>query len=121
MANYQNINEKTYVAKVSLRTEAVEFLHINEFNGGTTMRPELEGVGYDDVQKANRIATHLNSIYETLGLGFYCYVVRTVENNTHVITNIPDEYKTIVNNFFGVTPEEETTEEEPTTPEEPTE
>ena len=117
MANYTSRTDKYFVAKVSMRNQSVEYVNVSNISGAISFRSEMESGSYDDPVTANKIAAHLNGIYEELGLEIYCYRVASAETNNHAIANAPQEYQDVVRRFFGEepdTPEEEEEEEEAT-------
>lgn len=115
--NYQNVEHTFSVAKVSKQRKTVEFISLTEFNGLFNARENMEAGAMKNAKLANMIVTYMNNLYLEAGLDFYCYLVRNVENSTHVISDIPEEYQTIVTQYFQT--EEPTTEtpveDEPTT------
>lgn len=118
MTDLSNVTEKTYVAKVSKRNNSVEFISMNDFNGLFSTNQEL-GAGYfDTVKAANVVANSMNNMYLELGLNYNCYVVRSVENNRHIMTNVPEDYQAIIRSHFGSDGEipTEPVEPEPTEP-----
>lgn len=108
MADYTERTEKYYVVKVSKRNNSIKYVSVNDYNGLLTERDDKDSSSFDDAQTANMLVGYLNNLYEKLGMDFYCYRVSNIENSTHIIRDLPDEYKAIVNEHFGV---EETTDE----------
>lgn len=117
MADYTERTEKYYVVKVSKNNERIRYVNMNRFNGLLTEREDKEGMSFDDATDAQTLVGYLNKLYERYGMDFHCYRVSNVENSTHVIRNLPEEYQAIVNEHFGVVEEAPTTDEtkEPTT------
>lgn len=121
MADITIREDKGYVAKVNLSRSDIEFIKYNDFDGRISSSPDKNSMSMS-VQAANRVAAYQNSIYDELGLNFECYVVRTAETNVHLISNVPAEYKSIVEAIFAdPAPEPEPTTDSPTNEnEEPT-
>lgn len=111
MANITIREDKGYVAKVSLTRSDIEFIKYNDFDGRISSSPNKNSMGMS-VQAANRVAAYQNSIYGELGLDFECYVVRTAETNVHLISDVPSEYKSIVEGIFAKPVEPEPAPEE---------
>lgn len=115
MTNLTDRTDKYYVAKVSKRSNAVEFMNVSNISGAISFRPDMESGHFDESAKATRIAAHLNNLYAEIGLEIYCYRVASAETNTHTINNAPAEYRDIVRAYYGQleTPEEEVPTDEP--------
>ncbi|MEZ2459296.1 hypothetical protein ACBR55_12015 [Salinicoccus roseus] len=116
MADYTERTEKYYVVKVSKNNARIMYVNMNQFNGLLTEREDKEGMGFDDAVDAQTLVGSLNNLYEKYSMNFHCYRVSNVENSTHVIRNLPEDYQAIVNAHFGVVEEAPPTDE--TTPQE---
>lgn len=116
MADYTERTEKYYVVKVSKNNERIMYVNMSQYNGLLTEREVKEGMGFDDATDAQTLVGYLNKLYEQYGMDFHCYRVSNVENSTHIIRNLPEDYQAIVNKHFGVVEEEAPTDE--TAPEE---
>lgn len=113
MADYTERTEKYYVVKVSKNNERIMYVNMNQYNGLLTEREDKEGMGFDDATDAQTLVGYLNKLYEQYSMDFHCYRVSNVENSTHIIRNLPEEYQAIVNKHFGVVEEAPTTDEAP--------
>lgn len=112
MTNLTDRTDKYYVAKVSKRSNTVEFMNVSNISGAISFRTDMESGHLSDAGVANRIANFLNGIYKELGMEIYCYRVNSAETNVHAISNASDEYKAIVRAHYGQLPEEEEAPEE---------
>ena len=119
MADLQNIETRFYVGRINKRNNVVEVISFDEWNGlfGVNSVPSPQ-FAFSEAPHANRVITLLNKVYDDNGVtDFRCYLLRNIENMTHVVGDIDEDFKAIFDDFFK---EEEETPEE-TTPEEPTE
>lgn len=104
--------DKGYVAKVNLARGDIEFIKYNDFDGRISSSPEKNSMSMP-LQSASRMSAWQNSIYDELGLKFECYVVRTAETNIHLISNVPNEYREIVEAKFAEPADEPAPEPDP--------
>ncbi|RPF54725.1 hypothetical protein [Abyssicoccus albus] len=108
MANVTSQEIVFYVAKVGLRDKQVRYISMNDYNGLFREQDQKDGMGIVDQTQAGKLMNFLNALYEAFEYDFHCYIVQDVENSTHVVTNLPEEYQAIVNDLYG---ESETSEE----------
>lgn len=101
MANVTSREIVFYVAKVGLRDKQVRYVAMNDYNGLIREQDQKDGMGIVDQTKAGKLMNLLNALYEAFGHEFHCYLVKDVENSTHVVTNLPEEYQSIVNELYG--------------------
>lgn len=121
MADLQNIETRFYVGRINKRNEVVEVVSFDEWNGlfGVNSVPNPQ-FAFSKQAHANRVIALLNNVYDDNGVtDFRCYLLRNIENMTHVVGEIDEEFQSIFDNFFNNEGEPEVTPEE--TPEEPTE
>lgn len=122
MADVQKTEKRYYVGRINRRAGTVEIISYDEWNGlfGTYSIPSPQ-YSFPEPRQANLVISALNEIYDARGVHeFRCYLMRNVENSTHVVGDIDQSYLDVFNRYFNIGEEEEETPEE-TTPEEPTE
>lgn len=104
MENITTVNNLYYVAKVSKRDRNVRFVKPSPYNGLFNESETKDNMSFKDATHANTVVSYLNKIYELMQFDFYCYLVRIAENNTHVVTGVPEEYANIVNDYLNPAP-----------------
>lgn len=122
MADVQKKEIRFYVGRINRRAGTVEIISFDEWNGlfGTYSTPSPQ-YSFPEARQANLVISALNEIYDARGVHeFRCYLMRNVENSTHVVGDIDQSYLDVFNRYFNIGEDEEETPEE-TTPEEPTE
>lgn len=117
MADVQNTETRFYVGRINRRAGTVEIISFDEWNGlfGTYSTPS-PSYSFDEPRQANLIINALNEVYDARNIQeFRCYLIRNVENSTHVVGNIDQSYLDVFNRYFeiGGDDEEEAPEEAP--------
>lgn len=119
MADVQNIETRFYVGRINRRTATVEVISFDDWNGlfGTNAIPTPQQ-SFPDPQQANRVINALNGLYDDKGIkDFRCYLLRNVENITHIVGDVDQSYVDVFNEFYNLN--EDGTPQEPEVPTEP--
>lgn len=112
MADLQNIETRFYVGRINKRNNVVEVVSFDEWNGlfGVNSVPSPQ-FAFSEPAHANRVINALNGVYDDKGItDFRCYLLRNVENMTHVVGDVDEDFRAIFDDFFN--DEEEVPEEE---------
>lgn len=116
MADVQKKETRFYIGRINRRAGTVEIISFDEWNGllGTYSTPS-PSYSFPETRQANLIISALNEIYDARGVHeFRCYLMRNVENSTHLVGDIDQSYLDVFNRYFGIDQEEEQPEEPPT-------
>lgn len=114
MPELQNIETRFYVGRINKRSGVVEVVSFDEWNGlfGVNSVPSPQ-YAFSEPAHANRVINALNGVYDDRGIkDFRCYLLRNVENMTHIVGDVDEDFRVIFDDFFKVEePEEEAPEE----------
>lgn len=104
MEDKQNIETRFYVGRINKKQNIVEVVSYDDWNGLFTTNSEpTPAQSFPDAPQANRIITALNGMYDDKGVtDFRCYLLRNVENLTHVVGDIDENFSAVFNAYFNV-------------------
>lgn len=104
MADVQNVETRFYVGRINKPNATVEIIAYDEWNGlfmiNSIATPQY---AFPEQRQANILVNSLNNFYDEIGADDYrCYLLRNVENLTHVVGDIDENFKEVFNRYFNI-------------------